>query len=201
VVLLPAIYEPSLFTHATALRQGEILTNLVQLTADATSLWEDAIGLSARVHPFAVILAQDCDLDQDFRVRGTGQASDKLLPSILFCEVAPAEEKLALFKQQGGKAGSKDFWNRVKTNKDERYHFLEKVAPVDDVRGEGLCELAIDFKRYFTISTDEVYARVRSGEAKRRCILLSPYLEHLCTRFTYYLSRVGLPEDHKSEPG
>jgi hypothetical protein len=64
---------------------------------------------------------------------------------------------------------------------------------------EGLPELAIDFKRYFTVPTDEVYRRIELGEARRRCLLISPYLEHLSSRYAYFLSRIALPVDHASE--
>jgi hypothetical protein len=40
----------------------------------------------------------------------------------------------------------------------------------------------MDFKRYFSLPTEEVYYRIDS-EAKRRCRLVSPYAEHLSTRF------------------
>jgi hypothetical protein len=60
--------------------------------------------------------------------------------------------------------------------------------------------MAIDFKRYFTLPTDELYLRVERQETRRRCGLKSPYLEHLSARFSCFLSRVALPEDHFSEP-
>jgi hypothetical protein len=168
---------------------------LVQLqVALASPQDEGGPVVERRVHPFAVILTQDCDLEQDFNVRQKQGVSDKLLPSILFCEVATAEELFGRVKSLGSKA-----WERIRINKDERYHFLQKVEPVDDVQGEGLPELGIDFKRYFTIPTEEIYWRVQQGKVKRRCVLQSPYLEHLSSRFAYFLSRVALPEDHVSE--
>jgi hypothetical protein len=36
-------------------------------------------------------------------------------------------------------------------------------------------------------------------EAKRRYALVSPYFEHLSSRFAYDLSRVALPGEHASE--
>jgi len=48
--------------------------------------------------------------------------------------------------------------------------------------------------------TEEVYQRLRMAGTKRRACLNSPYLEHLSSRFSFYLGRVGLPEDHFSEP-
>ena len=39
----------------------------------------------------------------------------------------------------------------------------------------GIPELGVDFKRYFTIPTDEIYKRIEKGEVRRRCVLMSPY--------------------------
>lgn len=195
MVLLPAVYAPSLWDKLTPLRQGEILTDLVQLQIAPDSLPDEASPVILRkVHPYALVLTQDCDLEQDFRAREKRPVSDKLLPSILFCEVATAEELFGRVKPLGSKA-----WERIRINKDERYHFLQKVEPVDDVRGQGLPELGVDFKRYFTIAPEEVYWRVQQRHCRRRCVLQSPYLEHLSSRFAYFLSRVALPEDHVSE--
>jgi hypothetical protein len=91
-----------------------------------------------------------------------------------------------------------DLWNRVKTNKDERYQFLEAVPADCDLFGAGLPELGVDFKRYFTLPSDEIYRRVELDEVRRHCRLASPYLEHLSTRFCYYQFRIALPEPHKS---
>ncbi|HEY8505607.1 MAG TPA: hypothetical protein VIL46_13565, partial [Gemmataceae bacterium] len=170
---------------------------LSQVTIDPSAIRAIPPTLRETIHPFAVVLTQDCDLEQDFRVRfPEAKPSDKLIPGVLFCEVATAEELFGIIRQT-----NKKLWDRIKISKDERYHFLQKVDPSSDLLNEGLPELAIDFKRYFTIPTDEVYRRIEVGEAKRRCVLVSPYLEHLSSRFAYFLSRVALPEDHFSEPG
>jgi len=63
---------------------------------------------------------------------------------------------------------------------------------------QGLPEFVIDFKHYFTLPTDEVYIRLQL-ETKRRCFLLSQYLEHLSDRFFFYQNRVVLDKEHKSE--
>ena len=112
----------------------------------------------------------------------------KQLPSVLLCQVVPAI----------GLKGSVDkrVWDRILINKDERYHFLQRISPDEDAAEEGVPALGIDFKRYFSISTDELYRRIEIGECKRRCRLQTPYAEHLSTRFFYYQSRVALPRDH-----
>ena len=149
------------------------------------------------IHPFAIILSQDCDLTQDWAARqkladeaGDAELGNRLLRGILFAEVNTAEDLRSRIKKT-------EHWKRLTQNKDERYHFLEAVPSGADAVNEGLPELGIDFKRYFTLPAGEVYRRVGQG-AKRRCRLASPYLEHLSTRYYYFQQRVALPEDHQS---
>jgi hypothetical protein len=191
------IYIPSL---DGALRQGEILTGIVQVRLAVATLGTDQKEIEEVVHPYAIVLSQDCDLDWDWRGRTQpvnpgeipGQSQQKLLPSILFGEMTTAEALRVLVNST--------IWGRIRLNKDERYQFLQAVSREDDVLGEGLPELGMDFKRYFTVPTDEVYGRLQGGEARRRCRFKSPYLEHLSTRFCYYQFRVALPQDHESAP-
>lgn len=187
------IYRASIAKTDSPLRQGEILTSVVQVKLDVASLQSDPVLIRIS-HPFAVVLTQDCDLDQDFRANQDAVAHDKKLPSILLGEVATAEELRSSASLKSPQ------WARAKINKDERFQFLEKVAPPQDAQGVGLPELAIDFKRVFTIPRDEIYRRIEIGEAQRRCVLQSPYVEHLSSRFAYFLSRVALPAEHQSDP-
>jgi hypothetical protein len=140
-------------------------------------------------YSYVVVLSQSCDLQQDFAGR---QSEKPQLPDVLLCHVPTAEELRAL-------CGGSDIWKRIRQNKDERYHFLEKVPSECDTRQEGLPELGVDFKRYFTLPTDEVYRRIELGPTLRRTVLCTPYLEHLSSRFAYFLGRVALPRDHISE--
>jgi hypothetical protein len=183
------IYAPS--SVNSALRQGEILSNLAQARLAIASLIigeEELLEIERVWHPLAIVMSQDCDLDWDCR----SQQNNKKIPNILFCEVTPAESL------RGRSDINSEIWKRIKQNKDERYQFIQAALPQEDAQGEGLPELAIDFKRYFTIPTEEVYYRIQFG-ARRRCRLQSPYLEHLCTRFGYYQFRVALPAEHFSE--
>ena len=91
-------------------------------------------------------------------------------------------------------------WDKIKINKNDRYHFFQLIPTEADLLGEGLPELAIDFKRYFTIPTDELYWKIDSGDAQRRTCLDHPYLEHLAQRFNSFLSRIALPQDYESMP-
>jgi hypothetical protein len=189
------MYRASLAPAAYCLRQGEIVTDLAQARLSLDSVGRDEPVVEIVLHPFAMLMTQDCDLEQDFVARRKGEVNDKRLPGLLFCEVATAEE---LFGRLGGRRKEWDRLN-IDKNKNERYHFLQRVDASCDAAQIGLEELGIDFKRYFTVPADEVYRRIELGQAKRRCILVSPYLEHLSSRFAYFLSRVALPADHLSE--
>jgi hypothetical protein len=119
---------------------------------------------------------------------------DKLVRNVFFCHVATAEQL------RGTTGITSDIWKRINQNKDERYHFLQKIEVPLEALHQGLPELGIDLKHYFTIPTEEIYKRIEIGEVKRRCILVSPYLEHLSSLFAHFLSRTALPKDHFSEP-
>jgi hypothetical protein len=189
-----AIYLPS--PSEGPLRQGEIISGLVQARLDLDSVESGVPPLVNFVtHPFAVIVSQDCDLEQDYKARNSLDdiKADKILPSILFCEVNTAED----ICRSGGVTGSSNR-SQFSINKLERYQYLQKVGPLEDALHEGLPELGIDFKRYFTIPADEVYKRIATT-AKRRCFMNSPYLEHLSSRFCYFQMRIALPEEHRSE--
>jgi len=187
-------YRAAPLEPGVSLRQGEILSNVVRIQLDLSSLGTKEHRVDEVKYDYAVVLTQDCDLEQDFKARQGRNQPDKLLPNVFFCQVATAQQL------RGATGITADIWRRISRNKDERYHFLQRIAADSDALQQGLPELGIDFKRYFTIPTEEIYKRIELGEARRRCVLVSPYLEHLSSRFAYFLSRVTLPEDHFSEP-
>lgn len=192
---VPATRPIFVSAGSEALRQGEIITGLVLRRLTLASIEQDTEDRLVEVqYPICAILTQDCDLEQDYVKREAGETGHTaVLPSILLCEVFEAE---AL---RGRSLNSKE-WSRIRVNNDERYHFLERVPRDQDGLGEGLPELGIDFKRYVTVPTGELYLRIRRGAVQRRCKLASPYLEHLSTRFAYDLHRVALPRQHESLP-
>lgn len=180
-----------------SLRQGEIITNLIQSPLRVDTIDSDAPVIDPKPHPYAIVVSQDCDLDWDHKVRQGRTGPYKIIPNVLFCEVSTAEQ----LRGRGSDAGiNSKTWNNIRNNKHERYHFLQLVTRGEDMLDQGLPELGIDFTRYFTIPTEEVYTRVQINEAQRRCRLISPYLEHFSVRFAYFQFRVALPADHYSEP-
>ncbi len=198
------MFSPSLDGISAALRQGEILSNLVQIRINPdsinTSHVDEHVSYSGTpfVHPFAIIISQDCDLNQDYFFRFHKRGKERLtLPSIVFCEVTKAEhlvhgDRNATVFQEG--AIRQDYRN----NNDFRFHFIQAVPKSLDGADDGLPELGIEFKRYFTLPTDEVYRRIDLKQAQRHCRLLSPYREHFINRFYNYNNRVALPEQYES---
>jgi hypothetical protein len=172
--------------------QGEVVSGLIQIKQNVESIGSDgAISIVESVHPFAIVLTQDCDLEQDARSRFEGGDGKSQLVNVLFCE---AIETSTL---KGQVPSGKDIWKRIIQNKDERYQCLEALPADLDADAKGFSSLGCDFKRYFTLPVDEVYKRLACGQLQRRARLTTPYKEHLLSRFSFFLSRVPLPENHE----
>lgn len=194
------IYRPSLFTEA--LRQGEILSDLKQLKPVSSSPEDNqnsTIRIREVIHPYCIVVSQDCDLDWDFRAReahaGVSQEG-KILNSILLCETDLAE---TVRYDESRVKGRKD-WDKISRNSiNDRFHFFEKVIPKLDFQREGIPELTSDFKRVFAVDAAYLYYQIMSNQVKRRAILVSPYLEHFSSRFHYYHGRIALPFQYQSQ--
>jgi hypothetical protein len=190
----PAIYAS--IVAGEPLRQGEVLTGVIQRRRSFRSLGENNPELEEIQHPYVLVVSQDCDLEQDHRQRTNTEApantSDKLMPNVLLVQAVKAQELIAALPK------GKDIYKRVIQNKDERYHVLQRVEPHADSTAVGVPALGIDFKRCFSVPTDELYVQL-SSHAIRRTRLYSPYLEHFSKRFADFLNRVALPADHRIE--
>ncbi len=198
----PSVYCASI--HPGRLWQGEILENLPQwkLTHDgiaASAAYpgpehevpeQIAIEVMPIDHHFVIVISQDCDLVQDFEARAAERES---LLNLLLCDAFPEAEAHARFQNLP------DRWQKLKHNQMDRYQFLQAIAPQEDMLGQGLTALVMDFKDHFTLPTAEVYERLIAGTG-RRSRLLSPYLEHMIHRFYNFQSRVALPRDHVTGP-
>ena len=171
--------------------QGEILSNLIQIRQALDTVGtNDPPKLNEIAHPLAIVLTQDCDLERDHAGRSGARATTFQLPNVLFCEATAAASLR-------GQVGGSDIWKRVVQNKDERYQCIEAVSADLDAAQQGLHAIGVDFTRYFTIPTDEVYKRLDIEQAKRHCRLTTPYAEHLASRFFYFRSRIALPTEHE----
>jgi hypothetical protein len=190
------IYEPSP-RESVALRQGEILSGLVQQFLNLEELRKGELVVDDIRHPFVIVVSQSCDLEWDFEARRASSEPDKMLPHVFLCEALTAQEVRSRRSSRGDVINNSRIWTPLKRNKDERFHFLEAVPPLEDAASEGLPELVVDFKRYFSLPTPELYWRL-AEQAKRRTRLKNPYLEHFSTRFFQYQARVATPRQHFS---
>jgi hypothetical protein len=174
------------------LRQGEIISGVIERLVRRLEGGE--FGVDESVHPLAVLVSQDCDLEQDARLRGADRPSEEpangLLANVL---LLVAEEFASCGKPTF--PGS-DVKRNAKQNKLERFHYLCAIPPGFDLRSEGVPDLILDFKRVFTYPTEHLLEAIRTGEVHRRACLTTPYAEHLGVRFGHFLQRVGLPRDH-----
>lgn len=192
-----AIYQPSV--KNTSLRQGEILTDVVQYNPATGELLREAEELPYKriIHPYAIVVTQDCDLDWDYRARQSDNAQlPKLLNSIILCEISTAREVRDIADKNV--MNSKE-WNLVASQRHERFYFFEKVPLEFELEQIGLPELTADFKKVFGIDAATLYQQLELGIAKRRAVLASPYLEHFSRRFYSWHSRVALPSQYESQ--
>ncbi|MCF4967852.1 hypothetical protein [Nostoc sp. CMAA1605] len=182
-----------------ALRQGEILTGVIQFQAILGNSSSDIENAKFRpiVHPYGIIITQDCDLDWDCTARKNQDKPYKLLNSILFCAIYTAQE---IRSDQNNQINSKE-WDLVKSNRHQQYYFFEQVPSNCELLKEGLPELTADFKKIFAIDTEFLYQQIKLKIAKRRTILKTPYLEHFSRRYYEYHGRVALPAQHESAKG
>ncbi len=145
---------------------------------------------------YAVVLTQDCDLQQDFDERSKKPApekSDKHIDTILICPAYSLEDFARGTHIEGRKMetfSNKEVDKKLKGNDVyKRYHYL--VEDLDN----GVPELVIDFKHFFTAPRDVLYSqRKRSYIASINEI----YREALSQRFANFLSRIGLPDKSSS---
>ncbi|WP_107668612.1 hypothetical protein [Cyanothece sp. BG0011] len=190
----PPIYKPS--KQDSSLRQGEILTGVIQYTPIIHESSKESQQLSFKqiIHPYAIIVTQDCDLDWDYRTRNNNENKpSKLLNSIILCEIATAKE---VRKTDGI---NRKEWELVSSHRHERFYFFEKIPIEYDLEQQGLMELTADFKKVFGINSANLYNQIQTGTAKRRSILESPYLEHFSRRYNSFHGRVALPSQYESE--
>lgn len=163
---------------------GEILSHVIERQV---TIAEEAFSLAEVEHPFAVIVSQDCDLEQDARARSdldidAKQRGNALVPHVLLLVASAAEHAR-------GAAVSSKHWDRVKQNKDERFQFLCRASA-------SVPALVIDFKRFFSFPTEELLRVIGRGEVQRGPRLTTPYAEHLAVRFGFFIQRVGLNVEH-----
>jgi len=180
-------------TQGDIYRDIEITSALKTIGSDG----QDEFEFEAITYNYAVVLTQECDLEQDHKNRKeVGDKHDKFIPSILLAPAYLAERlregvHLEDLELKMEKISSKP-WTTLKQNKNARYHFLPKNIDF------SVPDLVIDFKHYFTILRDHLYEILKEDEYYIAS-LADLFREDLSHRFTNYLSRIGLPEQKEEK--
>ncbi len=179
------------------IHQGDLLEGV---ESRFNTLTQDDVTLIDKLTitlPYAVIMSQDCDLEQDFQYRNSDDKpnQDKILQSILVCPAFLAEEvRAGQHLQSLGlkmQIWTKEQWGNIKSNQKERFHYLKESTE------HKLEPLVIDFKRYYAIPPDVLYP---SYEKLYKLSIDTLYREDLSLRFANYLSRIGLPDQMIPQP-
>lgn len=175
----------------TRICQGDILRDVPWLEYVAEK--QGIIEVSRIVFPLAIVLTQDCDLEQDYRFRSDDSklTQDKWLMSVLLAPLYNIEHvyqgehlsDLEIRMERIPKSGSTG--NFLRNNERPRYHYLEFD---DDV---PIVPSVIDFKHYFS-ATVSFLVELKPSSYVRSVAQL--FREDIAQRFASYLSRVGLPE-------
>ena len=171
-------------------QQGEVFRD-IHMIGDVTED-EGILNVGRISFPYVIVLTQECDLEEDFRLRSTNSEKDKLdklLLSVLVVPLYNAEHlkdgKHLSELDINGEYINSDRWGPVKRNLMPRYHYLEFPE------NTRLVPLVLDFKHYFSVNL-EYLKRVR--EEHYITTVAELFRERISQRFANYLSRIGLPD-------
>ena len=178
-------------SRVSRLEQGDIIRDVehIEYLKEKSGI----IEISKIIFPLAIVLTQDCDLQQDYKFRFSKRPTttdDKKLISTLVAPLYNAEHvyqgehlsKIGYKMEPINKSRSPG--KSLRKNEVPRYHYLEfptNIPIVDSV---------IDFKHYFSV---ELPYLKKQKSKQFVCRLSELYREDVSLRFSNYLSRIGLP--------
>lgn len=142
--------------------------------------------------PYVICLNQDCDLLSDVRDKQLTPVSNKscrllhlvVAPLFVFSSFIEGTHWGEIFDQSPAINIRRTSGEKIMNNEDPRYHFL-RFNPESK-----LPDMVIDFKHFFTISTEILYENLD----KRAFSVEEIYREKICQRFAFFQSRIGLPD-------
>lgn len=172
--------------------QGDIFRDVpfIEWAAEKSGV----IEISEIIFPLCVVLTQDCDLNQDYRVRWARKSTrdeDKKLFSVIVAPLYNIEhfykgEHLSALNMKMAEINKKRTpGTNLRNNESPRYHYLDFP---DEIR---IVNSVVDFKHYFTVNVEFLKKHMRS---KFVCRLAPLFREDLSNRFAAFLSRIGLPD-------
>lgn len=169
--------------------QGDILSEVKFLDWDWDITRNNVINYEKKL-PYIIILTQDCDLEQDFKCRTNElKNDDKRLQSVLICPAYGWEEfirgdHLKDYELKMEKISS-DQKRKIRQQQVPRFHYL------DEDKENQIPPLVIDFKHYYTLPVEFLRHIYKDHYAYS---LEELFREALSQRYSFYLSRIGLPE-------
>ena len=188
---MPHLYDES--PTNGPLRQGEILKGIREVRFKEIDVPDEitseliSVPIEVHIHPRAIVLSPDCDLHWDYHARQGGDSpGTKLMSHVLLCDL---EDEAAL---REARVPSSKQRRMIKQNRDERYHYF-RLSETDS--GSAIDEFYIDFKKMFALPTEYIFHESDTRRIGRIAVLRPPWNQHLIDRFTYFLGRVGLPDD------
>lgn len=142
--------------------------------------------------PLVIVLNQDCDLNSDDRDKHLENSNKdcRLLhiivaPLFNYDDFVQGSHWAGIFDVGDSYKSNKTPGKKLLKNEDQRFHYLEFENEFT-----SLPNLVIDFKHFFTVSTEYLYNNLD----KRVCTLGDLYREKVSQRFAYFISRIGLPD-------
>jgi hypothetical protein len=166
--------------------QGDIFQDieiLESFTVEKSKILVDKI-----IFPFVVCLNQECDLEADHTNKESMLCDNNLLhiaiaPAFIFEQYLNGTHWGAIFTTNDPQKRKSTTIKKIMDNEIPRYHYL-KFPDFE------MPELIIDFKHFFTINRNMLYSQI----GNRLCSLDNLFKEKISQRFSYYISRIGLPE-------
>jgi hypothetical protein len=189
--------------------QGDIFKN-IRIINDIIEEYDTEgdlkkVSVNDAVYNYAIILTQECDLEQDYLNRKNLYKAqydpiaevaeikhDKYIPMILLVPAYLAESLkdgdhlIEEFKQKMERYRGTS-WEKILNNENKRYHYLKTNANLN------IPNLIIDFKHYFTLSRDVFYEKYLNTSYLASITIL--FREELSIRFSTFISRIGIPDN------
>ena len=142
--------------------------------------------------PYVICLNQDCDLNSDKRDKEKNPVSNKncrllhliVAPLFVFSSFIEGKHWGEIFDPSPAVNIKRTEGSKIMNNEDPRYHFLRFNEE------SKLPDMVIDFKHFFTISTEALYDNL----SHRVFSVEELYREKICQRFAFFQSRIGLPD-------
>lgn len=176
----------TLRTFPKRISQGDIFQN-IDIIEHIDAIKSEVIVQKINF-PYVVCLNQECDLETDYFNNGVKNGDSNLLhiaiaPAFIFEQFLNGSHWGKIFSNNNPQKRKDTTIRKIIDNEIPRYHYL-KFPEV------SMPELIIDFKHFFTINRTVLYGKLDD----RLASLDDLFREKINQRFSYYISRIGLPE-------